>query len=81
MIQKRIKISGFYCSIVRLGTYERIPGVSGCFPERLEKFCGFSQRLKPEKLRLSELSEFRNFGVMSVGKTKILRKKWRGITR
>ena len=34
-------------------------------------------------MRLSERckSEFRNFGVMSAGKTKILRKKWKKITR
>jgi len=39
--------------------------------------------MEPQKLRLSEqgTSEFRNFGVMSAGKTKILRKKWKKITR
>jgi hypothetical protein len=35
--------------------------------------------MEPKKLRLSErgTSEFSNFGVMSAGKTKILRKKWK----
>ncbi len=54
----------------------------GFFLERLAKFCCFSQQMESKKLRLSErgTNEFRNFGVMSVGKTKILLKKWKRTT-
>ena len=55
----------------------------GLFSGTSRKILLFFPANGAKKLRLFErgTSEFRNFGVMSAGKTKILRKKWKKMTR
>ncbi len=55
----------------------------GLFSVTSRKILSFFPANGAKKLRLFErgTSEFRNFGVMSAGKTKILRKKWKKMTR
>ena len=55
----------------------------GLFSGTSRKILSFFPANGAKKLRLFErgTSEFRNFGVMSAGKTKILRKKWKEIAR